>query len=135
MRKPGQREVNLLAQTPLDGKMWSQDSNPHFLPPGPGTKFDMELPSRQSKIGSKIKYILNKYKPPHVFLFNLYLFILEREREREICCSTYSRIHWLILACALTGDQTHSLVISERCSKQLSHPARASTCSFKVMFL
>ena len=26
------------------------------------------------------------------------------EREREICCSTYLCIHWLILVYALTGD-------------------------------
>ena len=26
-----------------------------------------------------------------------------------MCCSTYLCIHWLILVCALTGDQTHNL--------------------------
>ena len=26
------------------------------------------------------------------------------ERERDVCCSTYSYIHWLILVCALPGD-------------------------------
>ena len=34
----------------------------------------------------------------------------ERERETSICCSTYFCIHWLILACALTRDQTHTLL-------------------------
>ena len=28
------------------------------------------------------------------------------ERERLTCCSTYLCIHWLILVCALTRDQT-----------------------------
>ena len=48
--------------------------------------------------------------------FNFFKFILERdevegerEREREICCSTYLCIHWLIPVCALTRDQTLNL--------------------------
>ena len=36
---------------------------------------------------------------------------VRREREMLICCSTYLCIHWLILICALTGDQTHNLRI------------------------
>ena len=35
-------------------------------------------------------------------------------------------IHWLVLVCALTGDQTHNLGISGRYSNQLSYPARAT---------
>ena len=42
-----------------------------------------------------------------------------------ICCSTYLRIRWLILACALTSDQTHNLGISGQYSNLLSYLARA----------
>ena len=34
-----------------------------------------------------------------------------KEKETLICFSTYLCIHWLILVCALTGDQTHNLGI------------------------
>ena len=50
-----------------------------------------------------------------VTFLKLYLLILERQRKRErergtsICCSTYVRIRWLLLVCALTKDQTHNL--------------------------
>ena len=40
----------------------------------------------------------------HYSFFYIYWF-LERERETSICCSTYLRIHWMILVCVLTGDQ------------------------------
>ena len=33
----------------------------------------------------------------------------ERRREILICCSTHPCSHWLILVCALTGDQTLNL--------------------------
>ena len=32
-----------------------------------------------------------------------------RERETSICCFTYICFHWLILVCALTGDQARNL--------------------------
>ena len=32
-----------------------------------------------------------------------------RERETSICCSTYLRIHWLLLVCALTGIEPSTL--------------------------
>ena len=56
----------------------------------------------------------------------------ERERERHFlskkyCCSTYLCIHWLILVCALMGDQTCNLGVSGWCSNQLSYLARAET--------
>ena len=48
---------------------------------------------------------------------HLFLKIDLRDRERpRFCCSTYLCIHWLILACALTGDWTHSLRLLRRCS-------------------
>ena len=47
------------------------------------------------------------------------------QRETSICCSTYSRIQWLLLVCALTRDQTPKLGVSGQCSNQLSYPARA----------
>ena len=50
----------------------------------------------------------------------------EREKERErICGSTYLNIHWLLLVCALTGDQTHTHGVSGRYSNQLSHVVSA----------
>ena len=42
-----------------------------------------------------------------------------------MCCSTYLCIHWLILVCVLTRDQTHNLGTLGRCSNHLSYPARA----------
>ena len=42
-----------------------------------------------------------------------------------ICGSTYLCIHWLILLCALTGDQTHDFGILGQHSNQLSYSARA----------
>ena len=66
-------------------------------------------------------------------IFLLFLFqklsslILEREEERETstCCSTYVCIHWLLIVCALTGDQTHNLSVLGQRSNKLSYPARA----------
>ena len=51
----------------------------------------------------------------------------EREREEEtvICCSTYLCIHWLILVCVLTRDQTCNLGVLGCCSNQVSYTARA----------
>ena len=50
----------------------------------------------------------------------IYLLILEGEEEREIersiCYSTYLCIHWLILACALTGEGTHNFALLGQCS-------------------
>ena len=34
----------------------------------------------------------------------------EERRHRNICCSTYLCIHWLIFVCALTGEQTHNKI-------------------------
>ena len=48
-----------------------------------------------------------------------------REGEIEIHCSIYLCIHWLLLVCALTRDQTCNLGISQRPSNQLSYLARA----------
>ena len=47
------------------------------------------------------------------------------EKETSICQSTYLRIHWLILVCALTRDQTCNLGVSGQHSNQLSYQARA----------
>ena len=64
------------------------------------------------------------------YLFKKFLFIdFERERERGIslCCSTYLRIHWLILVRA--RDQTCSYpsvsYIDHNNTNQLSYLARA----------
>ena len=51
----------------------------------------------------------------------------ERERDRErtsICCLTYLCIHWLILACTLTRDQTDDRGDWNN-TNQLSYLARA----------
>ena len=56
----------------------------------------------------------------------------DRQIDTPIYCSTYLCIHWLILVCALTRDQTHNLGVLGRCSNQLSHPVRASVTLFEV---
>ena len=48
----------------------------------------------------------------------------EREREASICCSTYLYIHWLILICFLTRDETCNLGVLGQYSNQLSYLAR-----------
>ena len=81
-----------------------------------------------------IKILIIRKKCSFVTLNNFYLFIDEREREREtlISCSTYLYIHWLTLACALPGDQTHNLGASGQCSNQLKLLARANLYLFIV---
>ena len=59
----------------------------------------------------------------------------ERERERErdkhqFWSSTYLCIHWWLLVCALTGDQTQNLGVLGQCSNQLSYQAMAQTIYF-----
>ena len=44
-----------------------------------------------------------------------------------IYCYTYFCIHWLLLLCPLTRDQTHNLSVLGRHSSQLSYPARANS--------
>ena len=63
-----------------------------------------------------------------LFILKFFIIFRERKREREtsVCCSTHLCIHWFILACALTGDQTNNLSVSGWCSNQLSYPARAA---------
>ena len=62
--------------------------------------------------------------------------VRERERERtSVRCFTYLCIHWLILACTLTGDQTHYLGVSRQWSNQLSYPARARLASDEPFFI
>ena len=55
----------------------------------------------------------------------------EKEGETLICCSTYSCIHWLLLVCSLTRDQTYNLGISGQYSNQLSYLARAELGIFQ----
>lgn len=45
-------------------------------------------------------------------------------RETSICCCTYLSTHWLLLVCALNGDQPCNLGLSGWRSKQVSSPAR-----------
>ena len=47
-----------------------------------------------------------------------------RKGETWICCFTYVCIHWLILLCSLTWDQTYNLGVSEQLSNQLSYLGR-----------
>ena len=48
------------------------------------------------------------------------------ERQRNITLLfTYLCVHWLIFVCALTGDQTCNLGVTDWHSNQLSHLARA----------
>ena len=55
-------------------------------------------------------------------IFFKFLFI--DERETLICYSTYLCMHWLLLICALTRDQTCNFGTSGWCSNQLSYLAR-----------
>ena len=50
---------------------------------------------------------------------------IKKKKERSTYCFTYSCIHWLTIACALTGDWTHNLGVPGRRSNQLSYPAWA----------
>ena len=72
-------------------------------------------------------------------LFILFLFLLidlsKREKGTLICCSTYLYIHWLILICALTGDQTHNLGVLGQHSNQLNHPDRKNHVTILIKFL
>ena len=65
----------------------------------------------------------------------LILLILEKEREKSICHSTYLYTHWSILVCALTRDWTGNLGISGWGSNQLRYLARALACIFNSSFL
>ena len=78
----------------------------------------------------------NQYLKNWLFTFSLYCFCFreskmgEEERERgregrEICYYTYLCIHWLILTCALTGDQTCNLGELGGRFNQMSCTARA----------
>ena len=68
--------------------------------------------------GSQGEKHLSKYvSTENLWFFPNYFYLLireteeEREGEMSICCSTYLCTHWLILACALTGDRTCNLDI------------------------
>ena len=71
------------------------------------------------------------WEKSRVFFFLIFIYWFERERGRQrrerktSICSIYLCIHWLILVCALTRDQTCDLGVLGRCSNQLSYPARA----------
>ena len=71
----------------------------------------------------------DKERDPEIHLLIFFFFREreegEREKETSICCSSYFCIHWLILLCALTRDQTHNLGVLGRRSNQMSYPARA----------
>ena len=74
-----------------------------------------------SKKNCHVTYLYWKHSNLVHIIFFCILIFKEREkeegREREtlICCSTYLCIHWLLLVCALTGDQTCNLGISGGC--------------------
>ena len=75
------------------------------------------------------------------FLNCFYLLILERERgmgdrEREKHLSTVPTvcIHWFLLVCTLTRDQTCNLDISGPCSNPLGYPARAGQGIFDLFY-
>ena len=73
------------------------------------------MPLISSHAGNKVAkrkfmHSLNKW-----FFKILFVVWLERERDTStsICCSIYLCIHWLILVCALNGDWTHNLGVSD----------------------
>ena len=67
-----------------------------------------------------------------VIFLNLFIDLRETTRERQwetstfVCCYIHLCIYWLTPVCALTGDWTCNLVISEWCCDQLSYPATAT---------
>ena len=69
-----------------------------------------------------------------------YFLILERYRKGERVIETninllfHLCIHWLLLVCALTGDQTHNLGILGQHSNHLSYPSRAEISHFLKRF-
>ena len=73
-------------------------------------------------IGFKFRKHLKKY----MIIWSFFALIggaRERERKRKICLlSTYLCIHWLILTCALTRDQTYNFGVSSGHSNWLSCP-------------
>ena len=75
-------------------------------------------PSRQH---SELTQIMKLYK-----VFNFLKNLLMWERETSICFSTHLCIHWLILVCALTEDQTCKLGLLGLLSIQLRYLARAN---------
>ena len=58
-----------------------------------------------------------------------------RKRETLTCCSIYLCIHWLLLVCGLTGDQTYNLGTPGQCSNQLSYLARTKITEAKMTLL
>ena len=57
-------------------------------------------------LGSPSIWLANSWE----FFFHLLIF--EKGEETSACRSTYLCIHWLILVCTLTGDQTCNLGVS-----------------------
>lgn len=64
-------------------------------------------------------------------LLSLFLFLRERECEREIwtCCSTYLCIQWYMHVCPLTGSNPQCWSIGQ-CGNKLSYLVRAKTLIF-----
>ena len=60
-------------------------------------------------ISAFIMFFFKKNNTPLIFKKNFERKRKAGEREISTCCSTYLCIHWLILVCPLTGDQTCNL--------------------------
>ena len=73
-------------------------------------------------------------QPRHVPWLGIKLVTLWFAGRHSIHWATPVRAHWLILVCALTGDQTCDLDVLGQCSTQLSYPARVLLV-FQFMWL
>ena len=86
----------------------------------------------RSRVASPVHYLLKEstFSVEETLWKNFIDWFLERgtegggERNIDVLF-TYLCTHWLVLVCALTGNQTPSLGVSGWRSNQLSYPARA----------
>ena len=67
--------------------------------------------------------------------FNFFSFVLILERETLNCCSIYLCIHWLILVCTLTRDQTYNIGLSKHASTKLATWPRQPIYSFSKKYI
>ena len=90
-------------------------------------------PSLSSSLPSRRKQcVQQKHNANQYVIFYCYniLFIdfrerKERRRRNTDLLSTYLCTHWLILVCALTGDQNHNVGVSGQRSNPLCYPTRS----------
>ena len=117
------RQFLCCCQHQTDNSSWRHDSRPSYNVP-----FETAGPSPCPKLPKHyvlwLSGPLREFNPLPSFK-KIFIYWFERERETTICCSIYQCIYWLILVCALTGDQIHNLSVLGQSSNQLRHPTTA----------